>query len=175
MPYIGELSALLTAFLWSFSSIIFTEATHRIGSVQLNINRLILASFFLFLTIMIGRIDYSVTLSQVILLGISGIIGLVIGDTFLFKAYQHIGARLSMLLMALSPAMAAIIGYFILAERLSFWGVIGIIITLSGIAIVVLERSETPNSGYKISRIGIVYGILGALGQAGGLMFSRLL
>jgi hypothetical protein len=43
MPYFGELIALLTAFLWSGTSYAFTEASKRIGSLQLNINRMMLA------------------------------------------------------------------------------------------------------------------------------------
>ncbi|MBX2975744.1 MAG: DMT family transporter [Ignavibacteriaceae bacterium] len=173
MPFLGEFSALLTAVLWSATSIIFAEATHRIGSVQLNINRLFFAAIWLFLTIFLGGISYTLSMTQIVFLSISGIIGLVIGDSFLFKAYQHIGARYSMLLMAISPAMTAIIGYFFLAENISWLGIIGMIITLGGIALVILERNEIPNSKYKISKIGILHGLLGALGQSGGLIFAK--
>lgn len=174
MPFVGELSALLTALLWSASSIIFAEATHRIGSVQLNINRLFFAAIWLLLTILIAGISYELSLNQVLLLSASGIIGLVLGDTFLFKAYQHIGARFSMLLMAVSPGMTAILGYLFLSEKISAIGMVGMIITLGGVALVVLERQETPSSKYKISRVGILHGVIGALGQAGGLIFAKL-
>jgi drug/metabolite transporter (DMT)-like permease len=174
LPFTGEFSALLTALLWSASSIIFAEATQRIGSVQLNINRLFVAALLLIITIFIGGIPYELSFKQLLFLSVSGIIGLTIGDTFLFKAYQHIGARFSMLLMALSPGMTAILGYFFLSERISLLGIFGMIITLGGIALVILERQETPTSKYKISRIGIIYGVLGALGQAGGLIFAKL-
>ncbi len=41
MNYLGELSALLTAVLWSGTSIAFSSAAEKIGSLQLNINRMI--------------------------------------------------------------------------------------------------------------------------------------
>ncbi len=171
MNYLGELSALLTAVLWSGTSIAFSSAAAKIGSVQLNINRMIFASVFLISTIFLMGYKFDLTNSQFTNLIISGIIGLVIGDSFLFKSYQMIGARISMLLMALSPALSAILAFIFLNETISFLGIIGILITISGIALVVLERNA--NSKYHITTLGIVYGLLGAMGQAGGLIFAK--
>ncbi|MHB8579855.1 MAG: DMT family transporter [Ignavibacteriaceae bacterium] len=174
MPYIGELSALLTAFLWSGSSFAFTAAAERLNSIQLNINRIFIAAVFLYATIVLSGIQFSISTSQIFYLAISGFIGLVFGDTFLFKAYQHVGARISMLLMALSPAMSAVLAYIFLREYLSLWGIVGMFITMSGIALVILERNEIPTSKYKISKAGIFFGLMGALGQAGGLVFAKI-
>ncbi|MHB8852757.1 MAG: DMT family transporter [Ignavibacteriaceae bacterium] len=174
IPYIGELSALLTAFLWSGSSFAFTAAAERLNSIQLNINRIFIAAVFLYATILLSGIQFSISTSQVFYLAVSGFIGLVFGDTFLFKAFQHVGARISMLLMALSPAMSAVLAYFFLREYLSLWGIVGMFITMSGIALVILERNEIPTSKYKISKAGIFFGLMGALGQAGGLVFAKI-
>jgi drug/metabolite transporter (DMT)-like permease len=173
MPYLGELSALLTAFLWSGTSFAFTSAAVKIGSLQLNINRMILASVLLYATIVVGGFSLILSSSQIINLVISGIIGLVIGDSFLFKAFQKIGARVSMLLMSSSPAMSSILAYFFLGESLSFFAFIGIAVTIFGIGLVVLDRSEVPDANFKISKIGVIYGLLGALGQAAGLIFAK--
>ncbi len=173
MPYIGELSALLTALLWSGTSLAFSSAAVKIGPLQLNINRMILACVFLASTIFIFNFDTSITLKQIIYLSISGFIGLVFGDSFLFKAYELIGARISMLLMALSPAMAAIFAFFFLGEGLSFWGITGMLVTITGVAFVILERNELPGVKVTISKPGIFYGVLGALGQAAGLIFAK--
>ena len=172
--YFGEISALITAFCWSGSSFAFTAAAERLGSLELNINRLMLAIIFLFITIVFAGISFNVSSSQILFLAISGAIGFVFGDSFLFKTYQHIGARLGMLLMALSPIMSAILAYIFLNENLSGWGIIGMAITIGGVILVVAERSETPASKYKISKIGIFYGLMGALGQAIGLIFAKV-
>ena len=171
MPYLGELSALLTALLWSGTSLAFSSAAVKIGPLQLNINRMILACIFLSATILLFNFDISITQNQIIYLSVSGVIGLVFGDSFLFKAYQLIGARISMLLMALSPAMAAILAFFFLGESLSTWGVIGMIVTITGIAFVILERSGQAGVKTTTNKAGIFYGILGALGQAAGSNF----
>ncbi len=173
MVLFGELAALLTAFCWSGSSFAFASAVERVGSLQVNINRMILASFFLFITVAVFQFDHNISSSQLSNLVFSGIIGLVIGDTFLFKSYQYIGARLSMLLMSLSPVISAVLAYFYLGEVLSYWGMLGMVITIGGIALVVLERHEIPTSKYKVSGIGIFYGVMGAVGQSVGLIFAK--
>jgi drug/metabolite transporter (DMT)-like permease len=173
MNYTGEISALLTAFLWSWTSIFFSEAGIRVGSVQVNITRLILAGFYLLLTILVMNFSLALSTMQIFYLVLSGMIGLVFGDTYLFKAFQHIGPRLSMLIMSLSPAIAALIAFFALDETLSVLGIIGIVITLVGIFLVVIQKEEHPTSKYKISRIGIFYAFLGAVGQGAGLIFAK--
>jgi drug/metabolite transporter (DMT)-like permease len=174
MPYLGELFALLTAVCWSGSSYGFSDAAKRIGSLQLNVNRILLAGVFLIFIIFIFNFKFTISSHQAINLIISGLIGLVFGDNYLFKAYQHIGARLGMLLMSLSPIFSALLAYFFLGEILTSLGIIGMAITIGGVALVIIEKKEIPDSNYHISKIGIFYGILGALGQAVGLIFAKL-
>jgi drug/metabolite transporter (DMT)-like permease len=174
MQYIGEISALLTAILWSVTSLFFSEASHCVGTFQVNITRLILASAFLAGTILIMNLSYKISLTQAGNLVLSGIIGLIFGDTYLFKAFQHIGPRISMLVMSSAPVIAAILAYFFLGEGISILGIFGMVITLTGISIVVLQKEEHPTSKYKISKIGIFYAFLGAIGQGVGLIFAKL-
>ena len=174
LPYLGEITSLLTACCWSCSAYIFTAAANRIGSVQINIDRMLFAVIILFITIILAGINFELSNSQILNLSISGIIGLVIGDTFLFKAFTLIGTRLSMMLMSLTPAMSAILAYFFLSERISYLGIIGMIITLAGILLVVFDKKENGESPHKHEALGILYGVLGALGQAIGLIFAKL-
>ena len=174
MPYLGEISALVTAFLWSGSAMIFTAATVRIGSMNVNINRLIFATILLSVTVAIMQLPIHLSSSQIINLSISAVIGLVFGDSFLFKAFQEIGARLSMLIMSLAPAIAAVLSYIFLGETLSIIAITGIVITIIGISIVVIERNGGSASKYRITFAGIVYSICGALGQGVGLIFARM-
>lgn len=170
---IGEIAALITALLWSGTSIVFTEASIRVGSFYVNVTRLIIATVCLAFTILIFQFEINISTSQLFNLILSGFIGLVIGDTFLFKAFQNIGARLSMLIMSLVPGMSALLAYVFLREKISIIGIAGMLITIAGVSIVVLNRSEKPSSSYKIDYSGIFYAIMGALGQAVGLIFAK--
>lgn len=173
MPYFGEIIALATAFLWSGTSFAFTDAAKRIGSLQLNINRMILASLFLMIIILVAGFSTDLSLKQVEYLIVSGFIGLVFGDSFLFKSFQLIGARLGMLIMALVPAMSSLLAFFFLDESLSILAITGMAITIGGIIFVVVERSSESIPLFRSSPIGIFYGVLGALGQAGGLILAK--
>jgi drug/metabolite transporter (DMT)-like permease len=174
MSYLGEFSALLTACLWSISAMIFTAATKRVGSFQVNITRLILAAVYLVLLIVLLSLDVHLSSAQILNLSISGIIGLALGDTFLFKAFQEIGARISMLFMSLAPAIAAVLAYFVLGEILSAIGVLGIAITVLGVSIVVLDRGTDAGQRISATTSGIVYALLGAGGQGVGLIFAKM-
>jgi drug/metabolite transporter (DMT)-like permease len=174
MPFLGELSALLTAVLWSASSLVFTAATLRVGSVRVNVTRLLLASSYLLLMILARGVNVSLSASQIEMLALSGIVGLAVGDSFLFKAFQHIGARLSMLVLSVAPALAAVLAFAFLGEEISPGGIFGMVLTLFGVMMVVLERGTSPKNPKKANWGGIFYAFLGALGQAVGLIFAKL-
>ncbi len=172
--YIGELAALGTAILWSLVSIVFTEASKLIGSMRLNINRLLFASFFLFIIILVAGVPLTMQPMQFALLVGSGVVGLIFGDGFLFRSFRHIGPRKSMLVMSLSPGVTTLLGTFVLGEEITLLVALGISITLLGIFIVVLDKKETPSQEYKTDRMGYFYAFLGAVGQSGGLVLAKI-
>jgi len=176
MPFLGEISALLTACFWSGSSIAFAEATRRVSPFQVNIVRLLLAACYLGLVVTLAGIDLHLSTSQCIYLGLSGIIGFSLGDTFLFLAFQRIGARMTMLVMSLAPAVAAGLAYIILGENLSALGVAGILLTILGICVVILERKEFDDDSAKvtISPVAILLALLAAIGQGSGLVCAKM-
>ncbi|WP_075603912.1 DMT family transporter [Saccharicrinis aurantiacus] len=174
---IGESAALATAVCWTITAIAFELAGKKVGSLPVNLIRLVIAFFIIgifsyFRKGMFVATDASNELW--LWLSISGIIGFVIGDLLLFQAFVVIGARLSMLIMALSPPMSALLGYFILNENLSLMNMLGMAVTIAGIAIVVLNKekqSDQVQVSYPIK--GILLAIGGAFGQALGLVLSK--
>lgn len=52
-------------------------------------------------------------------MGLSGIVGLIVGDTCLFQAYVLIGPRRSLLLMTSVPVIATILAWLWLDEALT--------------------------------------------------------
>ena len=139
----------------------------------MNVVRLITAVLFLFITILLFGFGFSVSFQQAWYLILSGFVGFVFGDTFLFKSYEYNDARIGSLIMSTAPAMAALFAFIFLREILSLNGLIGMSITLGGIALVILERKEPTSHHTPISMIGVFYALLGASGQAGGLIFAK--
>ncbi len=176
MPFPGEFAALGTAALWAIGSLLFTFAARRIGTFTLNLVRITLAFLILaaFLTLTRGTAWIPAPGDGLVLLALSGWIGLTLGDWALFGAMVSLGPRLATLLMTLAPPLAAVLAVPLLGERLGGLAVLGMGITLAGVVWVVLERtSGTPlPRGHRIR--GVVLGFLGASGQAVGLVLSKI-
>ncbi|MBN2423985.1 MAG: DMT family transporter [Calditrichaceae bacterium] len=170
---IGELAALATALLWSWTALFFTSAGRLVGSFPVNQNRLLFGAVLLFLThfILIG--DYAVTDRGLYSLMASGIIGLVAGDLALLKAFIILGAQRSMLIMALAPAFTSILAYFFLGEVIEEIAIVGIIITLAGIYWVLSEPREKQAEIHGSMGKGIFLALLGAIFQAVGLVIAK--
>jgi len=184
MEQIGELAALTTACMWALTSVFFSEAGKLIGSFFVNKIRLVLA-VLLYATALFLTAGYifppSINREQYLWLGLSGIVGLVVGDSCGFKALVMIGPRLTTLMWSSAPIMATIIAWIFLGEKLGALDIVGIIVTLSGISWVVAERKsqprkhavtgDHPDSGTYTK--GILYGLGAAAGQASGLVMAK--
>jgi drug/metabolite transporter (DMT)-like permease len=174
MRFPGEVFALITALLWSGSALIFGTITKRITSVQANILRLIIAEGYFVVWALSWRLPVSLSFPQVVLLSLSGVVGLTLGDSFLFRAFQEVGAKVAMLLMTLAPAIGAALAAVVLHESLGAWSVAGMAVTLCGVALVIVERAPAGRARLSINVRGVVLGLFAAAGQGVGLIFAKL-
>src|SRR5512133_465635 len=118
----GELAALATACFWTVTALSFEFASKRVGSLAVNMIRLTFAFVLLAILTFITRgmfLPLDATPHAWIWLSLSGLIGLVLGDYFLFKAYNVLSSRIAMLFMTLVPPMTAFIGWLLLGETMS--------------------------------------------------------
>jgi drug/metabolite transporter (DMT)-like permease len=186
----GELSALLAAIFWTFTALAFESAGKKIGSVTVNLVRLFMAFFFLGTFTWISRGQFFPTGASThnwIWLSVSGLVGFVLGDLFLFRAYVVVGARISMLIMSLAPPIAATVGWMIMGETMAPKSLAGMAVTFAGIAMVILTRhgndlpqvhgspirmnKKTIRFTYPVA--GLLLALGGAAGQATGLVLSK--
>jgi drug/metabolite transporter (DMT)-like permease len=175
--HIGEFAALLTAFFWTVTSLSFEAASHKIGSVAVNILRLVIGFAFLSVFNLIRRglvLPVDASYENWIWLSLSGLVGFVFGDLFLFKSYTMIGSRFSMLIMTLVPPITALFSLIILGERLTLFHYLGMTLTFSGIAMAIFSQTgKDEKLSLKLAPKGILYAFGGAVGQALGLVLSK--
>lgn len=176
MLYLGELAAVITSAAYAVNSTLFTSAGRKVGAFSVNRIRLLAACFFL----VVGQWIFlgapwpaGAGWHRWLWLGSSGIVGLVIGDAFLFQAFVWVGPRISMLMMSLAPIIAAVTAWVILGESLTLLQVGGICLTLVGVGWVILDKKRVPGDSSGNYVRGILFGLGGAAGQGLGMVLAK--
>lgn len=167
---------MVTAVCWALTALAFAAAGRRIGSLQVNLLRLVAGLAFLSVAGVLRRgmplpLDASAHAWR--WLALSGIFGFVFGDLCLFRAFVVLGPRLSTLVMATSPIFTIALGYAFLDERVSPWHAVGVTLTLAGVAWAVLER-PMADAAARPNTSGVLLALGGSLGQAMGLIASKI-
>ena len=181
MEHLGELAALGAAACWATSAIAFATAGERIGSLSVNLVRLCLGLAFLTATQWLLRgqaLPTDATAHAWGWLALSGLVGFTFGDLCLFRALVVIGPRLSSLLMSLAPPFTAVTGWIFLGEQLSLRDIMGMTLTVGGVAWAITAREPSgpkvlPSRTPRERAIGVLLGVGGALGQAVGLVLTK--
>jgi drug/metabolite transporter (DMT)-like permease len=171
----GELAAFGTAACWTVTVMAFEAAGRRIGSLPVNILRLLLGLLFLtvWTTATGGRLlPTDAPLSTWLWMGLSGLVGFVLGDLCLFRAFVLIGGRVTMILYSLVPPMSALAGWLLLGENLPPVVWLAMAVTLAGVCMVILVKGDGRMVLAHPVR-GILLALAGSLGQALGLVISK--
>lgn len=193
----GELLSLLVAVMWTFTAIFAEIASKRMGTLVLNVWRMVLTIVLLGLLLWFtcGKPWPQYTSPDVWKWFLaSGFMGFVFGDYCLFNAYVVIGSRYAQLFMTLGCPFAAITAWLLMGETMSPLGLLGMMVTLTGIGISIMGRkhykdpTQAPlNEKKKKSHFrgeldglsvslpirGILLGIGAGLGQGVGLVLSK--
>ncbi len=184
MPYVtqhtGEIAALLAAMCWAMSTVMYRPIGYRLSAGVMNFYKGILAS--LLLIVMIGIVVCVsgfawpvIEFRTSVLLAVSGLIGIGLGDTLFFASLRQVGARRAMLLTTLGPPLTALIGLVYPGESLSLHAWLGILLTIAGVAWVITERSELkgPESAEHHTGRGVLWGVLFSVSAAVSTVISR--
>ncbi|MCE1207551.1 MAG: DMT family transporter, partial [Spirochaetia bacterium] len=190
MDKLGALAAFGTALCWSFSAIFFEKASKKVGALAVNFWKVVFAFFFLALAGTVTRLmplPFDASPRAWLYLSISGIIGFVIADFFLFNAYVIIGARVTVIFQSLTPLFTTLFAFLFLGETMEPIRLVGMGVVIIGILIVVITRqradaeSHAASSAQKTGRKplpagmmkGYVFAFFSSVFQALGLIFSK--
>jgi drug/metabolite transporter (DMT)-like permease len=178
--HFGESMALLAAFIFAWTSVLFTTAGRRLGVTMVNLFRLPGAALCLALThrMLVGT-WWPAGLAPLdhFWIGLSGVLGLAIGDSALFKAFTLIGPRRSMTMMALAPVFTVIVAWSVLGERLGLWALLGIALIIGGVVLANAGRVGTGTFGTiarPVLRLGLLLALVGSAGQGLGSVLAKL-
>ena len=177
MCYLGEAISLTVAVSWTVTALFAEVGSKRLGSLQMNVVRMILSLLMLGATLWwFTGVPYPLYADEKawFWLSMSGFVGYLLGDYCLFNSYIWIGSRFGQLFMNLAPPTAAIAGFFMLGETLSWNAWLGMFVTLTGIGISVLNKGTSHKLSLKLPLKGVLFGIGAGIGQGVGLVLSKV-
>jgi drug/metabolite transporter (DMT)-like permease len=174
IQFTGEIAALTAALFWAVSSILFKKLGKTIPPIEMNLLKGTLAIVLFFVTsLVLKEKTADLSLQAVLMLAVSGALGIGYGDTVYFEALNILGARRTLLITILAPVFTAILAWIFLRENLALIGWLGIVVTMAGIAWVITEQKNGDAENKKLLWRGVFYGFLAALTQAIGAVISR--
>ena len=175
---IALLTALSASLCWAMGGMIAMNITRRVGAIAFNRWRMV--GVLCMLAMVCPWVSFGVypNLRQVLLLCLSGVFGIFLGDTFLFLSLSRLGPRRLSMLFAGHAPLTALLGFFVLSEVLSWMQVGGIALTFSGILVAVFygKRADKIDQWEEVRGsfvVGAAMGGLAALGHAVGALFAR--
>jgi drug/metabolite transporter (DMT)-like permease len=179
MPFIGEISAVACSVASAGAITLFTDLSGKIGVYKSTLLR------FFFAVLIIGATQYIAggrlfeayeTRERLYYIIASGFVGFTIGDLFLFRSSVLLGPRLGTLVFITYVPMTTLLAIPLLGERLDSGQLIGMAVTLAGIALVITARRNTDPRYFIPQKLaaGAALGILGALCQATALVLAKM-
>jgi drug/metabolite transporter (DMT)-like permease len=172
-----ELAALGTATCWALTGLIASDAIKAMGAFHFNLLRQVFVSLLLVGVVTVTGGWQGLSLTQLAILALSGVLGILLGDTLNFAAIGRLGPRRAGAVFALNAPMAAILGWIFLAEALPVRAMLGIGLAALGVAMAVLGRPR--QNAHRLEALrgtllpGALFGLGAALGQAAGSLVAR--
>ena len=177
----GELFAVAAALIWGCGVTAFTVASRRSNPFAVSFARLPLGLVLLGIAFFVlnGRLwPANVSPSTHFWLGISGLLGLTVGDSFLFYASSTIGPRRATLMLTTAPLFTTVTAWIMLGEKLGPMALGGIAVIVAGIALSISGRDEGGgpfrNLPPALLRRGLAAGLLCGLGTGLGNTFAKI-
>ena len=181
VAHLGEILALSASLIWAFGVTAFTAAGRRSHPFAVSLVRLPLAALLLGLVFMArggGFWPAELSARQHLWLGLSGALGLALGDTFLFYAATLIGPRRASLMLTTAPIFATVSAWVILGERLGPLAMAGIVVIIAGVLLAASGRDGGGGPFRDLPRATLRRGLLAALvcglGSGVGNTFAKL-
>jgi uncharacterized membrane protein len=163
---LGEIAALGAAFSWTVSAILYKEALAKTKPVSANVVRLAFTGLFLLiLLVVLGKFGVltSLPLYVVVLAGVSGLIGLGLGDTLYLLSLKLIGVARAVPITCVYPLFNILWAIFVAKETVTLPVVVGATIIVLGIWLLSREHTGEPNLDRKTLLTGVFFALATAL------------
>jgi drug/metabolite transporter (DMT)-like permease len=174
---IHELAALGAALCWAATGMMAPWPVSRLGPFAFNRWRQIFAGLVLGAIVLASGTWPAFDLRDLSLLALSGLAGVLLGDSLLFTAIHRLGPRRAGVIFALNAPIAAGLGWLFLGETLSLQACLGVGLCAGGVALAIRFGGGRAPRDWEPVRgafgFGLAAGLGAALGQALGALIAR--
>jgi drug/metabolite transporter (DMT)-like permease len=172
LQIIGAIAALVSAFSWALCDVLWRRVGEEISPWSINFGKTLIGSFYLVIFLCVGGIE-AIAFKDFMLLSLSGLVGIALGDTLFFMSLMQIGPRLSSLMGSLASVFIVFSAVVFLGERLSLMVWVGIFLTVGGVTWLLWEHSPQANI-IRNKSLGVKYGLLSILCMTIGVLFAKV-
>ena len=168
---LGLIAALSASFSWTLSCYLWRSQTNFFSASQLNLIKNIIA--FLFFLPIAFTVNWVSEFKPIIILLLSGVIGISLGDSFYIRSLRCIGTRRTLSIESLTPILANIFGTLFLGEPLSLKSFIGALIVTISLLIISLDMTTSSsestitirsiNSGFYSAIISVICAVIASV------------
>ncbi|MDR1530004.1 MAG: DMT family transporter [Burkholderiales bacterium] len=165
---LASLAALVTAFCWALSGLFAIYPVQQLGALAFNRLRMQIVFVVLLLITLLTGSWRTLDSSHIAALLLSGAVGILLSDSFLYVALHRLGPRRNAVLFSTHAPMTALLGFFILDERLNAIAIAGIALVVIGVIFAILfgQRRSRKHLWEKVRgslAIGIIIALCAAL------------
>ena len=173
-----ELAALLASLCFAVAGLLAVVPSRTLGAVRFNRIRMLFMAVVLFVLASLTGGLKSLVFEALPILILSGLLGIFLGDTFLFAALRRVGPRRNAIMFALNAPLSVLAGIYFLDEMLSFLILCGCVTVTTGVTIAIIfgQTRLSVSSWDKLHGslpLGLLFGFLAAVGQAAGIILTR--
>jgi len=172
-------AALAGALCWTLASLLWRRLPTSLSAVRLNLLKNLLA-FGLQLPL-VALLPWQVPAPTLLLLALSGVLGIALGDSLYFAALRRLGTRRTLTLDAGGPAVTAVAGVALLGEvpRPGQW--LGIALISLAVLLVARQRPPDPLASHSVpgwprpsgERLGVLLALAALLCGSAGALLAR--
>ncbi len=168
---LGSAAALASACSWAIGAILFRRLGDSLSPVAMNLTKSVIGTLYLGVVLLLFGFG-PVNRQDFLFLGLSGLLGIAIGDSFFFKSLMYLGARLTVLAEMSGPILTVVLAVVLLDEKISLAVAIGMILVLTGVTWVLWEHAGRDE--VRIARLkGVGFSLLSGLCMSASIILAK--
>jgi len=170
----GEIFSLSSALVWALAVVLFRRSGETLPAFELNLFKNFFGLVLLIPTILVfeGFTLPEYTMTELVLVLVSGLLGIAVADTWYLKALNMMGASRTGIVSSLFSPFVILLSAIFLGERLVSWQWLGFLSVMSGVLLVTWRSHRSVVDAADVKK-GVLYGVGAVFTMAAGVIMVK--